>query len=89
MTRRVDNLRVRIDSLVLDGFPSEGTQSLVHALRDKLAGLLAADGPGCQVESTAQIDAGDLQIDRGDPPRMIGTRIASAMYRGMAPGDKR
>jgi len=88
MTEPAARLRLQIDSLVLEGIPSEAAGPLVRALRERLALLLAEDALSGQIDSASHVDAGAMDLNPGDAPSILGSRLASAVYRGMTSGAR-
>jgi hypothetical protein len=85
MTEAEATLRVRIDSLVLDGIPSDAVEHVARAFRERLARLLAAES---QIDSASHIDAGAIELDPTDTSEAIGSRLASVVYGGLTSGAR-
>jgi len=81
-------MRVRIDSLVLDGLDVDAAAPVARALRERLARALVAEGLGGQLDSVGHIDAGAIEVSPGDSPSTIGSRIALAVHRGLTSGAR-
>jgi hypothetical protein len=73
--------RVHIESLMLDGFPTESIESIQRAVRETLARLVD-EGPAtdARIASMAYLDGGTIHLEPGESPRAIGARIALAVY---------
>ena len=80
------NIKLHIDSLVLQGFNSADRGRIVAAMQQELTRLLAERGvpPSLgQGDSVAQVDGGQFQITPGDRAGAIGSRVAQHVYKGL------
>jgi hypothetical protein len=74
----MDMTRVNIDHLVLDGLSAETQAQVVHALRSELARLVAAAPPTRDWHAARW--STDVQARAGEPPAMLGARIARTLH---------
>lgn len=82
---RASSVQVRIEELVLHGFPASSRYSISEATRQELARLLMERGVPqrmAQPGGTALIDAGRFQVAQGAKPHDVGALIANAVYGG-------
>ncbi len=80
------NVRLRIDELVLEGFPAGDRYRIAAAVETELARLFAERGvPAGLGESMAlpRLDAGAFEVAPGARPEQIGAQIAVALYGGL------
>jgi hypothetical protein len=76
-------VRVRIDELVLHGFPVTSRYAIAEATQDQLTSLLTAKGVPSQFKATGEqglIDAGSFQMPASARPQTIGSLIAGAVF---------
>ena len=86
------DVSVRIDELVLHGFPPGGHRRLAEALQAELARLLAADPPGALRRVTAAPPAPHLPTVTLAPdtgPAAAGRAVARALHRSLAMPEAR
>jgi hypothetical protein len=78
----MNRVHIRIDRLVLRGFPRADRHQLSAALQDELGRLLAAPGGATRIAalgSTARLDAGPIRVAAGGAPRETGLAAAHAI----------
>jgi len=81
------NVRLRIEELVLDGFPPGDRYSIAAAVEAELARLLAEQGapPGLANGGTVSaLDGGSFDVAPDARPDRIGAQVAQAVYGGLA-----
>ena len=80
------DVRLRIDKVLLDGFPAADRDGIAAALAAELSRLLTERGlppaltAGGEVPS---LDGGAFDLDPGLDAEAIGRRVAGAVYDGM------
>jgi len=80
------NVRLRIDELVLEGFPPGDRHRIAAAVEAELARLFAERGvPAGLRESTAlpQVDGGAFELAPALRPEQVGAQVAAAIYGGL------
>ena len=81
------NVNLRIDELVLHGFPPGDRYPIATALEAELARLIGAQGIPTGLAnggSIAVLDAGSFSIATASRPQQIGTQIAQALFGGLS-----
>ena len=81
------NVNLRIDELVLNGFPPGDRYRIAAAMETELARLLTAQGvpPGLASGKVVPVlDAGSFRIAPDARPQQIGTQIAQALFGGLS-----
>lgn len=76
-------IELHIEELVLEGLPSRDRDRIGAAVESALARLLEERGlpPSlARGESSAEINAGDIDIQPGATPEAIGEQIAQVLY---------
>jgi hypothetical protein len=79
-------MQLRIDELVLHGFPASARHGISEATRQELTRLLTERGvPEVMNEpvATARVDAGSFRMAKGAGPNAIGALVADAVYGGL------
>lgn len=82
-------LNLHIDRLTLHGFSALDRDRIGTAIKAELSRLLTEQGiptPLKRGEAINQLDGGIFEIQPGMPPRVIGKRIARAVYGGLGDG---
>ncbi len=80
------SLNLNIDRLTLHGFSPSARHRIGAAMETELTRLFTEEGipPSLTQDSVInQLDGGNLEIAARTPPRIIGIRIARAIYRGL------
>lgn len=80
------DLRVHIETLVLEGFPPQDRGRVARAVEQELTRLYAAREAGRMVPRASIIDhmdAGSFDVAPGTLPDAIGAQIARAIYGGL------
>ncbi len=81
------SLNLHIDHLILHGFSALDRDRIGSAVQAELTRLFVEQGiPRSLLRGAAinQLDGVDFAMVAGTPPRIIGTRIARAIYRGLS-----
>jgi hypothetical protein len=83
-------IRLRIDTLVLDGLPvaPADTPALRRAIEAALAERLATSGVGSEFSTGVALDrlrAATIELRPGATPTTLGTRIGQALAGGLIP----
>ncbi len=81
------NVRLRIDELVLEGFPPGDRHRIAAAVEAELARLFAERGvPAGLRESIAlpRVEGGAFELAPPARPEQIGAQVAGAIYGGLA-----
>lgn len=78
----MQQIDVRIERLVLEGFDPRQTAALAAAFRGELQTLLERGGlPGARRDvSAARLDGGRFSAPSGAPPESVGAALARAVY---------
>jgi hypothetical protein len=79
------SVHLRIEELVLDGFPVSAGYPIGEGLQQELTRLFGERGvPSHMIapREAARIDAGSFQASAGAPPAITGAQIAVAVYGG-------
>ena len=79
-------VELHIEELVLEGLPAKDRERIGMAVETALARLLEERGlpPALALgENTADISAGDVDIQPGATPEAIGEQIALVLYEGL------
>lgn len=71
---------LRIERLVLDGFPSSERNRIAAALQSELQRLLGAANLPASV-AVSLLDAGGLEVQPGAGPEATGTQAARQLFR--------
>ncbi|MEM1251928.1 MAG: hypothetical protein AAGI69_05805 [Cyanobacteria bacterium P01_H01_bin.21] len=82
-------LNLHIDQLTLHGFSAVDRDRIGAAMKAELSRLLTEQGIPSQLKQgdvINQLDGGTFEITARMPPRMIGARLARAIYRGLGHG---
>jgi len=80
------NVRLRIDELVLDGFPPGDRYRIAAAVEAELARLFAEQGtpPGvANRDAMPVVDGGSFDVVPNARPHQIGAQVAQAVYGGL------
>ena len=80
-------MRLRIEELVLDGFPPGDRYRIAAAVEAELARLFAEQGtpPGLTSGGAVPaLDGGSFDMAPGARPDRIGAQVALAVYGGLA-----
>ncbi|MFC8681524.1 hypothetical protein ACFT30_08375 [Microbacterium ureisolvens] len=87
---------VRIEELVLHGFPPDGRHEIAAALEEELARLLAARpvvpawlGHRSGGDRVQALDGGVFDVPPDPRPRVVGTRLAQAIHHALVAGPGR
>lgn len=73
-------IEVRIEELVLDGFPAGARDQIATALKSELHALLTERGvPPAWRGNPEKLDAGAIRLTN---PSAMGKQIAAALYQG-------
>jgi len=81
------NVNLRIDELVLHGFPPGDRYRIATALEAELARLIEAQGIPTGLAnggSVPMLDAGSFAVAPGARPQQIGAQIAQALFGGLS-----
>lgn len=81
------DVRLRIDELVLHGFPASDRYRIAAAVETELARLLAEQGvpPGlAKGKSVPVLDTGSIRLSPDAGPQRIGTQIARSLFGGLS-----
>lgn len=79
------NVDVRIEELVLEGFPPGNRHRIGAAVERELTRLLAERGlpPGlAQGAEVPHLDGGSVEMNRTATPEGVGGQVAKAVYGG-------
>ena len=79
------SIALRIDELVLHGFPVQARHAIGDATQQELTRLLSVDGLPGFVSSASKsdaIDGGSFHVTTQAKPNSIGSLIAKAVYGG-------
>ncbi|MGH9866938.1 MAG: hypothetical protein ACREAA_02070 [Candidatus Polarisedimenticolia bacterium] len=79
------SVHLRIETLVLLGFPAGAADRIGRAARQELTRLIAERGVPAYMRSASDapsIDAGSFRAAPGTHPADLGTQIAGAIHRG-------
>lgn len=82
------NVELRIEELVLHGFPPCSHHRIGDAAERELSRLFAERGvPPALVRSadTSHLNAGAFEMDPGQRPETIGAQVAQAVYGVLSP----
>ncbi|MBN1262102.1 MAG: hypothetical protein JXB35_15595 [Anaerolineae bacterium] len=80
------DVRVHIETLVLEGFPPQEQGRIARAVEQELARLYATQETGRVIPETGvidHVDAGSFEVAPGASPDAIGAQVARAIYRGL------
>lgn len=80
------NVELRIEELVLHGFPPGDRRRICAAVERELSRLFAERGVPPSVArggDTPHLDAGAFEMLEGAGPAVIGTRVAQTVYGGL------
>ena len=82
------NITVHIERLIIDGIsiPQRHRPIVQATLEQELAHLLANGGIAAPLRTSGMLQrlpAGSLEIDKIDEPRILGEKIARAVYKGI------
>ena len=80
-------LNLNIDRLVLEGFPASARRPIGTAIQAELTRLFTERGipPSLtQQKAIEQLNGGNFEVTAHTPHRIVGTRIARAIYRGLS-----
>ena len=81
------NVRLRIDELVLDGFPPGDRYRIAAAVEAELSRLFADQGVPSNLASGGAVpalDAGSFDVMPDARPDRIGAQVAQAVYGGLS-----
>jgi len=74
---------IRIDELVLHGFPHGDRYRIARGIEKELTRLISEDGIPAAFTRNADrpvLDAGPIDIESGTRPDVVGSRVARAVY---------
>ncbi|MHB8595735.1 MAG: hypothetical protein ACYDER_02865 [Ktedonobacteraceae bacterium] len=82
------NIRVHIERLILDGLsvPHSQRSRLQTAIEEELAHLLANGTLAVDLQThglLSSLNGGTIELTGNEEPRLLGKRIAQAVYRGI------
>jgi hypothetical protein len=81
------NVRLRIDELVLDGFPAGDRYRIAAAVEAELSRLFTDQGVPSNLVSGGAVpalDAGSFDVMPDAMPDRIGAQVAQAVYGGLS-----
>ncbi len=81
-------VELRIEELVLDGFPAMDYGRCGAALREELTRLVRERGVPAAWRESWRSDVhtlGPLELPRGAAPELVGVRLARQLYDGLRP----
>jgi hypothetical protein len=84
---RPQRVEVRIEELVLHGFPPLDRRSLGESLERELARRIAEEGLPAGVD-VPTLDAGAVALDPRGRARADGEQLAGAVYRALSQSDR-
>ncbi len=80
------NVELRIEELVLHGFPPGDSRRICDAVEYELSRLFAERGvPHSLIQGSevAHLDGGEFEMAQGTRPAVIGGRVAQTVYEGL------
>jgi hypothetical protein len=81
------HVRLRIEELVLEGFPAGDRYRIAAAVEAELARLFAEQGIPVGLSAggaMSVVDGGSFDLTPGARPERIGAQVAQAVYGGLA-----
>ena len=84
---KASEVRIEIDTLVLEGVPAHQRQAVARALELELANLIETGGIPASLQAggaVRSVNGGAIEVRGDDQPERVGAEVARAVYTGLS-----